>query len=164
MRDRVPEQASTGERAVRRAIGALGVLVMAVGVVILVQDVPAQSRWPVLRWLVGGLVVHDALLAPAAVLLGVLVLRRAPDRLGTVLRAGLLAAAALGFLLLMVVMGSMLRRNPTVLPVDQWVSFLGATVLLALVCAGVGALGRATRARRRSRIGDPGADRSPGGQ
>ncbi len=164
MSDRAPGQSSSGELAVRRAVGALGVLVMAVGVLSLVQDVPAQNRWPVLRWLVGGLVLHDAVLAPAAVLLGVLVLRRVPDRLGGLLRAGLLAAAALGFLLLMVVMGSMLRRNPTVLPVDQWISFLGATVLLALVCAGVGALGRAGRTRRRARGDDPVPGASSGGQ
>ncbi len=163
MRDRPAERSGAGERTARRAIGALGVLILAVGVVILLPDIPAQSRWPVLRWLVGGLIVHDAVLAPAAVLLGVLVLRRVSDRLGGVLRAGLLAAAALGFLLLMVVMGSLLRRNPTVLPVDPTVSFFGAVVLLGLVCAGVGALGRAGRARRRTRSGR-GAQGSAGGQ
>ena len=54
-----------------------GVALVGVGVVVGLTSVP-QGQWPsVLLWLAGGVAVHDAVLAPAAVVLGALV-RLAP--------------------------------------------------------------------------------------
>ena len=73
----------------------------------------------VLLWLAGGVAVHDAVLAPAAVVLGALVLPRVPVGWRPALRAGTLAAAVLGIVAVVIVAASRIRRDPSVVPVPQ---------------------------------------------
>jgi hypothetical protein len=76
---------------VRWALGTVGVLLVLCGVRAFVVAVPPR-QWPgVVTWLGAGVVVHDAVLAPCAVALGWLVLRRAPEVVRPPLRLGLLA-------------------------------------------------------------------------
>ena len=77
---------------VRWALGTVGILLVLCGVRAFVVAVPPR-QWPgVATWLGAGVVVHDALLAPCAVVLGWLVLRRAPEVVRPPLRLGLLGA------------------------------------------------------------------------
>jgi hypothetical protein len=141
-------------RLVRLALGAAGVVAMGAGLLIGVREIPPDDWWPVARWLAGGLVVHDALVAPAAVVLGVVVLRRVPPSWQHGLRTALLAVGALGFLLVCVLVASGMRRNPTVLPGDPVVSALGALALVVVV----GLLAVAATATRRRGDGSAGGE------
>ncbi len=124
-------RAGRGARLARLTIGAIGLAAITVGLVLAVVEVPSGSRFAVATWLVGGLVVHDAVLAPAALVLGVVVLDRVPAGWRPALRAGLLGVGSLGFLLVCLVVATGLRRNPTVLPLDPVVGMLGALALLS---------------------------------
>lgn len=84
------------ERSVRLALGALGLGLVAVGAYAFVLAVPAGQWARVVAWLAGGVVLHDAVVAPVAVVAGLLLLRgRRPwlQRLGRV--AGLLVVTLL---------------------------------------------------------------------
>jgi hypothetical protein len=64
-------------RAVRLALGATGVVLVLVGVWHLLGRGPADLV-ATLVWLAGGVVAHDAVIAPVVVLLGVALLPRLP--------------------------------------------------------------------------------------
>lgn len=121
------------ERVVRALLLGAGVLAVALGLRLGVGAVPVSQWWPVARWLAGGVVLHDAVLAPVAVVMGVVVLRRVPVAVRSALRVALLGAGSFGFLLVCVVAGSGTRRNPTVLPqtLASAVSAAAVAVLLA---------------------------------
>lgn len=136
------------DRLLRGALLGLGVLGMAVGVSIGVREVPVRQWWPVARWLVGGIVVHDLVLAPAAVVLAFLVLRRAPAGWRSPLRAALLTVGALGLVAAAVLVASTMRQNASVLPAGAPV-VLGGVALAVLLVTLVAAV--AERPRRRGR-------------
>jgi hypothetical protein len=78
----------------RIGLGAAGVLVGLVGVWTFVTGVPS-GQWPgVFIWLGGVVVAHDALIAPAAVLVGLAVFAVVPRRLRPPMRAAALAVAS----------------------------------------------------------------------
>ena len=119
----------------RVGIGALGVAGLVYGLVLLVGLGPAQVL-PVLGWVLGGIVVHDAVLAPAVVLLGLLLARGAPARLRTTL---LRVVVVLGPLTLVAVpvLGRFGARpdNQTLLDRPYWVGYLLISVLVVAVAA-----------------------------
>ncbi len=121
----------------RLVIGVVGVAAIGFGLLVGLREVPVAAWWPVGRWLVAGILAHDAVLAPISVLLGLVVLRRVPDRWRPTARAALLALGASLLLLACVLVASGLRRNPTVLPFPAWASVLGAMVLVVAVSAAV---------------------------
>jgi len=84
----------------RYALGAAGVALCLVGAWTFVTGVPARQWLGVGTWLAGGVVGHDALLAPAALVLGWLVLPRVAARWRPVLRTALLACATASLILL----------------------------------------------------------------
>lgn len=141
-------------RAVARArvlLGALGVLVAVYGAYVLVGVLPPASYFGLAIWLVGALVLHDAVLVPA-----VTVLRAAAHRAGRRLPVSAIRLTEAAFLLVGVItllavpliyaqhLGS---NNPTVLPG----SYGQALLVTWLVVAGVTGLAVAAvslRARR----------------
>jgi hypothetical protein len=76
----------------RALLGALGVLVAAYGGWLLLSRQDTAGNLDTLLWLVGGVVVHDALLAPVVIGLGVMLSRVVP--------AGARAAAVAGLVVL----------------------------------------------------------------
>ena len=76
----------------RLVLGALGILLATYGGWLLLSRQDADGNLDALLWLVGGVVVHDALLAPVVIGLGVLLSRVVP--------AGARAAAAAGLVVL----------------------------------------------------------------
>ena len=121
----------------RLLTGIAGVATITLGLVIGLREVPADAWWPVGRWLVAGVVAHDAVLAPISVVLGLVVLRRVPEGWRPAARAALLVLGASLLLLACVLVASGLRRNPTVLPFPTWASVLGAAALVLVVPAAV---------------------------
>ena len=140
----------------RLVLLGVGVVLIGVGAVVGLTSVP-QSQWPsVLLWLAGGVAVHDAVLAPLALLLGALVLPRVPAGWRPALRAGALGAAVLAVVAVAVVVASGGRRDPSVVPVPPATSLLVATAVLVLAVL-VGAAVGAARARSgRPEPADPG--------
>ncbi|MFC8596759.1 hypothetical protein [Isoptericola sp. NPDC057191] len=127
----------SADRAVRtwrRVLVAAGAALLGFGLWTAWSTVP-QGQWlSALTWLAGGVVVHDAVLAPMAVAVGALVLPRVPAVWRGPLRGGLLAAGALAVLSVALLAGAADRRNWSVVPHEPWPAV--ATVVL-VVGAGV---------------------------
>ena len=79
-----------GTSPVRVVIGAAGGLLAAYGVLRLLTEVPGEDLLALALWLAGALVLHDAVLSPGIVGLGV-VLRRVPARARTYVQGALIA-------------------------------------------------------------------------
>jgi hypothetical protein len=107
---RMNRDPSPAERTVRMVLVAGGVGVGLVGVYAFVTSVPVRQWIGVGVWLGGGVAVHDALLAPASVVLGWLVVRRSPQRWRPALRTGLLAVATVLVIALPLAMTASLSR------------------------------------------------------
>lgn len=84
--------------AVRASLGLVGAAVLGWGLWLML-GLGVDRLVGTVTWLVGGVVVHDALLAPAVTVLGYLVVRRLPPRVG---RHAIWIAVMLGTLTLAV--------------------------------------------------------------
>ena len=137
---------------VRAVLAVLGVLVIAFGAYVLVTSVrPVQIRGLVV-WLVAAVVLHDAILSPFVVGVGLL-LRRA----GRSLRAWVLVvvqtAVVLGTVLALVVLPEIAAKhhgvkNSTVLPFDYTTRLLLVEGVLAVVVVVILVVGWRTARRR----------------
>ncbi|UED83619.1 hypothetical protein [Streptomyces profundus] len=101
--------------AVRLASGALGLLLIGVGVRLLWSGTADGTPGQVAGWLVGTLLAHDLLLAPLVSLIG---LALPAGRWRGPLRGGLLAAGALVLVALPPLLRAGSPRYPTSLPLD----------------------------------------------
>jgi hypothetical protein len=115
-----------------------GLAVLGYGVVLVATSGPAVPLPVVGGWLAGGLVAHDGLLAPLAVLTGAVVVRALPPGPARrVLAGGLLVAACLVLLALPALGTPGVAGNASATPRDYP---LGLTLLLALDAAVTAAL------------------------
>ena len=152
----------SGTVVVRAGLGLVGVAAAAYGVVLLLA-LDLADLLDVLLWMAGGVVVHDAVVAPLTVLATVLLLRVVPRAWRTSLTVGLVVL--LGVTATAVpVLGRFGARpdNPTLLDRDYvggWL-LLAAVVLVLVVVAPLVRARRGTRAPREVRgaggPGDPG--------
>jgi hypothetical protein len=132
----------------RAGLAAPGLFLLAVGGRHLAQ---LPDPYPVLKWLAGAVLLHDAVIAPLVFATGLLV-ARLPAR--PAIRTALLT----GGTLLLVALPALLRpgptANPSVLPLPYARNLL---VLLALTTAAAltAATAAALRARRRARRDHP---------
>lgn len=134
----------------RIALGAFGVWVASIGLRALLRGHPFAANAPVGRWLIGGVLAHDAVIAPTVFLLGAVTVRLAGPRT----RQALAAILLIGGSVLIVGLPDVLRKghnaNPTVTPLDYTRNLL--IVLLAVVGGVVLATATsALRQRRRER-------------
>ncbi|MFI1769999.1 hypothetical protein ACH41H_49770 [Streptomyces sp. NPDC020800] len=130
-------------KVLRLLAGAAGLALMGVGASLLL-DVP--DLMGVLEWLGGAVVLHDALIAPLVLLVGLVLVRsgvRGPVR-GALLVAGALTAVALPVLL-----RPGPRANSTVLPLDYPRNWLLTMVGVATVTALLVVAKEVRRSRRR---------------
>ena len=125
----------------RLVLLGVGVALVGVGAVVGLTSIP-QRQWPdIVLWMAAGVAVHDAILAPTAVLLGLVVLPRVAPSWRPALRAGALGAAVLALFAVVIVGAASRRRNDSVVPVAPTTSLVvaGAVLVLAvLVGAGLG--------------------------
>lgn len=152
----VPPQSTTVARS-RLLLGALGMVVAAYGGYLLVGVLPLASYLGLALWLIGAIVLHDAVLVPA-----VSVLRAAAHRAGrrlpvTAIRLIEAAFFLVGTVTLLAVpeiyaqhLGS---NNPTVLPGSYGRALL-ATWLLVVVVTGLAVAAVSLRARGSSGAAD----------
>lgn len=123
--------------------GAAGLALMGVGASLLLD---VRDLTGVLLWLGGAVVLHDAVIAPVVLLVGLVLVRggaRGPVR-GALLVAGALTAVALPVLL-----RPGKPANSSVLPLDYPRNWLLALVAVATVTALLPAVRAARRFRRR---------------
>ncbi len=124
-------------RAVRIVLVVVGVLVIAFGAYVLVTTVRPNRIWGLATWLLGAVILHDAILSPFVVGVGLLL-----RRTGRTLRAWALvvvqAVVVLGSVLALVVLPEIAakahgQKNPTVLPFDYGARLLLVEGVLLLV-------------------------------
>ncbi|MDM7887664.1 hypothetical protein QUG98_04265 [Curtobacterium sp. RHCJP20] len=140
-------------RAARIVLVVVGVLVMAFGAYVLVTTVRPARIWGLATWLLGAVVLHDAVLSPFVVGAGLL-LRRTGRRLGAGVLVVVQTAVVLGCVLALVVLPEIAakhhgQKNPTVLPFDYTTRLLvveGVLLAVVVVALVVGVV----RARRRT--------------
>lgn len=123
-------------RSARGILGALGVAVAAYGAMLLL-DLGAENLRATLVWVVGGVVLHDAVLAPLTILVGLVFLRlqRAGVAIGPLVVGGVVLASVT--LAAVPVLGRFGARtdNDTLLDRDYvvgWLVFAGIVVVLSL--------------------------------
>ncbi|GAA3342850.1 hypothetical protein GCM10017714_32990 [Curtobacterium pusillum] len=138
-------------RAARTVLVVVGVLVIAFGAYVLVTTVRPVRIGGLATWLLGAVVLHDAILSPFVVAVGLLL-----RRTGRALRAWALvvvqAVVVLGSVLALVVLPEIAakaqgQKNPTVLPFDYGARLLLVEGVLLLVVVAVLVVG-AVRSRR----------------
>jgi hypothetical protein len=133
---------------------AAGVVLLAGGALVFVQDVPPERYPAVAAWLIGALIVHDGIAAMAVVAVSVLA-RRADHRVPFV--PFLIAQGALVVALIMsaVVVPQILKKaagtaNPSVLPLDYALNLgVFVAVLTAIAAAAIAVWAWVVRRPRR---------------
>ncbi|WP_299443998.1 hypothetical protein [uncultured Phycicoccus sp.] len=130
-------------KAARIALGGAGAAALAWGLLLLAGLGPQVLAVAV--WAVGGIVGHDAVIAPLVVVVGALAAARVPGWLRPVL-VGLLVVLGPLTLVAVPVLGRFGARvdNPTLLDRPYWAGYL-AVVALALVVTAALALRRRPR-------------------
>lgn len=141
-------------KAARIVLVVLGVLVMAFGAYVLVTTVRPNRIWGLATWLLGAVVLHDAVLSPFVVGAGLLL-----RRTGRSIRAWVLvvvqSAVVLGSVLALVVLPEIAakahgQKNPTILPFDYGVRLAiveGVLLVVVIVVLVVGGLMSRNRPR-----------------
>lgn len=126
-------------RAARIVLVVLGVLVMAFGAYVLVTTVRPNRIWGLATWLLGAVVLHDAVLSPFVVGAGLL-LRRTGRSVRVWALVVVQAAVVLGSVLALVVLPEIAakahgQKNPTILPFDYGVrlAIVEGTLLVVVV-------------------------------
>ncbi len=138
-------------KAARIVLVVVGVLVIAFGASVLVTSVSPKRIGGLAAWLLGAVILHDAILSPFVVGAGLL-LRRAGRSLPAWVLVVVQAAIVLGSVLALVVLPEIAakrhgQKNPTVLPFDYGTRLLIVEGVLLLVVVAVLVVG-VVRARR----------------
>ncbi|WP_309235485.1 hypothetical protein [Streptomyces sp. TRM64462] len=132
--------------AERYLLGGAGIVLMGVGVWLVAGTGSVRD---VVVWLAGAVVLHDGVVAPLVLALGLLVARLPGRRL---VRAALVVAGGLTLVALPVLLARKRPANPTVLPLDyprNWLLLLAAVAAVTALIAAA----RAAARRRGARIG-----------
>lgn len=119
-------------RAARVLVGALGVLLLAFGVFLVLTTARIPHPLAVGRWLVGVLVVQDGILAPLVIGIGL------ATRVRGLPRGVLVVAGSLTVIALPAILRPLPAKNPSVVPLDyprNWLLCMGIVVALACLIA-----------------------------
>jgi hypothetical protein len=122
----------------RLLIGGAGVLLALFGVFRLVTQIPSDDLIALFVWLVAALLVHDGLVSPAVVAVGVLVTKAVPPRTRRYLQGALVTGA----LITVIALPLIKRENsqPRVKAILQQNFSANLAVLLGIVAGGALAL------------------------
>lgn len=153
-------------KATRVVLVVFGVLVIAFGAYVMVTTVRPNRIVGLATWLLGAVVLHDAILSPFVVGAGLL-LRRAGRSLRPWVLVVVQAAVVLGAVLALVVLPEIAakdhgQKNPTVLPFDYGARLAlmeGALLLVVLAVLVVGVL--VDRRRASLAASGPGSGQKP---
>lgn len=137
-------------KVARIVLVVVGVLVIAFGAYVMVTTVRPNRIWGLATWLLGAVILHDAILSPFVVAVGLL-LRRTGRTLQVWALVVVQAVVVLGSVLALVVLPEIAAKahgtkNDTVLPFDYGLRLLVVEGVLALLVVAV--LVAALRRRR----------------
>jgi len=131
--------AGRGVRVTRGVLIVVGIALIGLGGYVLTETVSPTRYSGLLVWLIGSVIVHDAIIAPVVVAVG-LAVRRTGRRVPAAVIALVQSAVVVGVVLSMIVVPEIVARakgpkNDTVLPFD-YAARLGAMwVVIAVVTA-----------------------------
>lgn len=126
----------TSTRISRWTVGAVGVGAMAWAAWLVLTGGAATDPVAVAIWLVGGLVVHDAVLAPLVLALGWVAARVLPPWLRAPVQLGALVGGVVALASVPLLLGKGRRPdNPSANPLDYSRNLLIVLTAIALVCA-----------------------------
>ena len=122
-----------------RVVFAVAAVAAGAYAALLMWEVAGSAPWSVLRWLAGGVLLHDAVLAPAVLLLGLLTRWFVPRPWHAPAAVALVTWGALT-LLAVPVLGRFGARadNPTLLDRSYLLSWLVMTALVVATMSGAG--------------------------
>ena len=123
-------------RTIRVVVALLGLGAASYGATLLL-DLGVDNLLATLEWVVGGVAIHDGLLAPLSVVVGVVLVRATKGRMPAPVVVGALVLGTVT-IAAVPVLGRFGARadNPTLLDrsyVAGWVVFAGLTILVVLV-------------------------------
>jgi hypothetical protein len=140
-------------RVLRIVLAVSGASVAAIGAAGIARHAGQTQPNEWLKFLVGGLLAHDFVLAPITAATGWLLVRRVPASVRPAVMAGLFVSASLALVAIPVVGGyGRLANNPSILPSHHYARALIASVAVVWLVTAVAARRRA-RALRRPRGG-----------
>ncbi len=128
-------------RIVFVTVGALGIVF---GAWVMVDTVRPKSIWGLATWLIGAVIIHDAIIAPAIVAISI-AMRRVGRRIPPAVIAIVQGAVVVGSVFTLVVVPEIIRKaripnNDTVLPFDYasrlvvlWAAIVVITALVVTV-------------------------------
>ncbi|ARC56177.1 hypothetical protein AS850_03685 [Frondihabitans sp. 762G35] len=128
-------------RIVFVTVGALGIVF---GAWVMVDTVRPKSIWGLATWLIGAVIIHDAIIAPAVVAISI-AMRRVGRRIPPAVIAIVQGAVVVGSVFTLVVVPEIIRKakvpnNDTVLPFDYasrlvvlWAAIVVITALVVTV-------------------------------
>jgi len=118
----------------------------------LMRDFTSEQLVSMGTWLAGGVILHDAVIAPVTVVLGVVAARLLPGRTRSVAAIAFLVWATLTVAFLNVLSGQGGKPdNDTVLHRPYGLSWIVLTLVIAAIAAAVAYRRRPTAVQRRSR-------------
>lgn len=128
-------------KVARIVLVVVGVLVIAFGAYVMVTTVRPNRIWGLATWLLGAVILHDAILSPFVVAVGLL-LRRTGRTLQVWALVVVQAVVVLGSVLALVVLPEIAAKahgtkNDTVLPFDYGLRLLVVEGVLALLVVAV---------------------------
>ncbi|MBC7639452.1 MAG: hypothetical protein H7231_06685 [Rhodoferax sp.] len=124
-------------RTARFALGGLGVLAMLWAAFLTLTGGKATNPAGVATWLVAGLVLHDAVLAPVVVAVGWVCARVLPGWLRAPVQTGALVIGVLTLASVPLLLGRGHRPdNPSADPLDYPRNLLTVVAVVAVVCTG----------------------------
>ena len=124
-------------RSFRWTLGAAGVAAMIWAAYLALTGGSATNPVGIATWLVAGLVLHDAVLAPVVLGIGWLVSRVLPMWLRAPVQVGALVAGVVGLASIPLVLGLGRRPdNPSADPLDYPRNLLIVVTAIVVVCAG----------------------------
>lgn len=120
----------------RRILTALGLGMVAFGIAGLLRNAEATEPLNAALFVVGGLALHDGLVAPAVMVLGLVLARLVPRRLRPPVQGALIVSAALTLVAIPPWTGrGRLANNPSLLPQDYGQGLLVALAVVWAVAA-----------------------------
>jgi hypothetical protein len=146
--------ASRTMTVVRVVLVVGGLALLALGGLVLLLDVPPRRYLGIALWFAGAIVVHDAVIAPAVVLVASLLRRtgrRMPGGVLVIIQAAIVVLAIVtGLVVPEILKKEIGSANPTILPLDYLPNLI---LLYGVVAAAAGiaiAVYLAVRARRQN--------------
>ncbi len=134
----------------RVVFGAIGVAIMLVALGGILRDRGETHPLGLAIWLGGGIVLHDFVLAPVVLALGLVIVRVVPLAVRAPVVVGLITAGTLLLIAVPVIVASHRSvANPTVLP-GSYVAGLGVSLLVVAALTAVAAAWSLARGRQGS--------------